>query len=97
MSKESEMIFLGVDILRINYPLKVVAEFNVESEDKTFPAQQLWNTSILTLENCMHDCYEDCPFYEQLQYAMDARSSALFRYCVSGDDRLARQAIMRLR
>jgi hypothetical protein len=95
VTEESELVFLGLDIVRTNYPLEVVAEFNIESEENTFPAEQLWDTSILTLENCTHDCYEDCPFYEQLQYAMDARSSALFTYCVS-DDRLARQAIVQL-
>ncbi|KAH7119242.1 Six-hairpin glycosidase-like protein [Dactylonectria macrodidyma] len=90
--ENSEAICRGIDVIETRYPLDVKGSF--ETGDDW--VSKLWSISVRTLENCMHDCYEDCPFYEQLQYPMDTRSSSLFTYLIAGDDRLARQAIIQL-
>lgn len=71
------------------YPLEVGTA--VTTSDKSLA--DIWDVSLRTLKRCMHETYMDCPFYEQLQYAMDTRSEILYTYAVSADDRLARQAI----
>lgn len=92
VNPESDLVMKGLDMNMTHYPLQVTGEIHTDMPIYN----DLWTTSIRTLTNCMHDCYQDCPFYEQLQYAMDVRSSCLFTYYVSGDDRLARQAIIQL-
>jgi len=71
------------------YPLETKTE--VKSSIKWI--NTLWDISLRTLKRCMHETYEDCPYYEQLQYTMDTRIQILFSYMVSGDTRLARKAI----
>lgn len=71
------------------YPLHVST--SVDTDNNLL--SDIQNMSLRTLRRCMHETYEDCPFYEQLQYVMDTRSEILYTYSVSADDRLARQAI----
>ncbi|MBR5947824.1 MAG: hypothetical protein IKZ82_04125 [Clostridia bacterium] len=71
------------------YPLEVQTRFSVADEE----LNRIYEISERTLRRCMQETYFDCPFYEQLQYVMDTRSEALFTYCLSADDRLARQAL----
>lgn len=71
------------------YPLEVRTE--VETSDESLHG--IWEISERTLRRCMHETYEDCPFYEQLQYAMDSRTQILYTYSVSPDDRLARKCM----
>ncbi|WP_308635166.1 alpha-L-rhamnosidase-related protein [Paenibacillus silvisoli] len=79
----------GIDYRQSGYPLEELASF--DGSDSTF--QPLWEISLNTLRGCMHETYEDTPFYEQMQYELDSRLQALFTYTVSGDDRLGRKTI----
>ena len=49
-----------------------------------------WRTARL---NAM-ETYMDCPYYEQLQYIGDTRIQAMISYYNSGDDRLAKNALV---
>jgi len=54
---------------------------------------QLWETGWRTARLCAHETYMDAPYWEQLQYVGDTRIQALISYAMTGDSRLARQAI----
>lgn len=71
------------------YPLELTGDFHCSDETM----RTMWEISVRTLQRCMHETYEDCPYYEQLQYTMDTRLQMLFSYHLSSDDRLARKAL----
>lgn len=88
-TKEEPLIINKFDYIETAYPLDVKTK--VITSDKKL--HEIWDMSERTLRLCMHETYEDCPFYEQLQYAMDSRSQILYTYSISADDRLARKCM----
>ncbi|KAF7536390.1 hypothetical protein G7054_g4517 [Neopestalotiopsis clavispora] len=88
-TKSSPLTLNSFSYRSTHYPLEV--RTNIETSSPF--VSKLWDISINTLRNCMHETYEDCPFYEQNQFAMDTRSQILFTYLLSRDDRLARKAM----
>ena len=75
--------------LEVNYPMTVRNDYDFGTEVDN----KLWEISVRTLQRCMHETYEDCPFYEQLQYCMDSSTQMLFNYQLTDDDRLARKCM----
>jgi hypothetical protein len=65
-----------------------------ECSDATL--NKIWQVGWYTARLCAHETYEDCPYYEQLQYVGDARIQALVTYSASGDTRLPAQAIRQI-
>lgn len=92
-TEEEPLTVHSLDYEETGYPLEVSTE--VETSDESL--KKIWEISERTLRLCMHETYEDCPFYEQLQYIMDSRTQILYTYAVSGDDRLARKCLDDLR
>lgn len=84
-TENEPLTLLKMDYEETGYPLEVRSK--VETSDSSLAS--VWEICERSLRRCMHETYEDCPFYERLQYAMDARSEMLYTYAVSGDDRLA--------
>ncbi len=71
------------------YPYRVAAEFACSD-----PAlEKIWCAALRTMRLCSHETFEDCPYYEQMQYAGDTMITSKIAMLATGDYRLSRQAI----
>ena len=71
------------------YPFEQVASF-VSSDAEL---NRIWEIGWRTMRVDAHETFMDSSYWEQLQYTGDTRLEMLITYAVSGDARLARQAI----
>lgn len=71
--KELSITKFGITPLR--YPLN-----KVKFDAGDFLRNKIYETSVRTLELCMHEAYEDCPWREQSFYNMDSRNQMLCGY-----------------
>jgi alpha-L-rhamnosidase len=79
----------GMRIDETGYPFNQVAQF--QSNDAEL--DRIWNIGWRTLRVDAHETFMDSSYWEQLQYTGDTRLEMLITYAVTGDPRLARQAI----
>lgn len=59
----------------MDYPVQRIGR---KFEDKTM--RKIYDVSVYTLRQCMHEHYEDCPWREQALYTMDSRNQMLCGY-----------------
>lgn len=71
------------------YPYRVDGRF--ECSDPRLEA--IWRVALHTMRLCSHETFEDCPYYEQMQYAGDTMITSKIAMLAAGDYRLTRQAI----
>ncbi|WP_438479812.1 alpha-L-rhamnosidase-related protein [Oleiharenicola lentus] len=71
------------------YPYRVEATF--KSSDAAL--DKIWEVGLHTMRMCSHETFEDCPHYEQMQYAGDTMITSKLAMFTTGDYRLSRQAL----
>ena len=54
-------------------------------ENLTLLEEKIYDACVYTLECCMHEHYEDCPWREQALYTMDSRNQMLAGYYAFGE------------
>ncbi len=71
------------------YPYRVAATF--ASSDPAL--DKIWSVGLHTMRMCSHETFEDCPHYEQMQYAGDTMITSKLAMLTTGDYALSRQAL----
>lgn len=71
------------------YPYKIAADFKCSDAR----LERIWTTALHTMRLCSHETFEDCPHYEQMQYAGDTMITSKIAMLATGDYRLSRQAL----
>jgi hypothetical protein len=75
------------------FPFERKAQLEVGDPAANKDIQQILGTGWRSARLCAHETYMDCPFYEQLQYAGDARIQMLVSLYTAGDARLMKNGI----
>lgn len=71
------------------YPYQIAGSFSC-SDPKL---EKIWRVALRTMQLCSHETFEDCPYYEQMQYAGDTMITSKIAMFTTGDYRLTKQAL----
>ena len=80
-----EVSLRRLSLIPLSLPLPAAAGFRCD--DRLL--EKIRQVSVRTLDLCMHEHYEDCPWREQALYPYDSRNQMLYGYYVWGNCRFA--------
>ena len=76
-------------LVESRYPLAVRSSFACDDRS----VDDVVRIAVRGMENCTHEMFMDCPYFEQQMYPGDTRVEMLILNTLSGDDRLLRYGI----
>ncbi|OIN97053.1 hypothetical protein AUJ66_04495 [Candidatus Desantisbacteria bacterium CG1_02_38_46] len=82
----------GVTLNHYCYPVSYRGAFKCSDP----MLNRIWEVGRYTLQMCMHDSFEDCPWREQTQWWGDARVQGLVNYYAFGDTKLFKKGLRQI-
>ncbi|MGI9070630.1 MAG: family 78 glycoside hydrolase catalytic domain [Bryobacteraceae bacterium] len=92
-TSDEPLTFEDLQSIFTAYPFQNRATFRIAERGANKEIQQILSTGWHTARLCAHETYMDCPYYEQLQYAGDARIQMMVSLYMTGDSRLMKNGI----
>ena len=83
---DEEISDARVSLRSVIYPLNVLPT----PDFLTLKESKIYEACVYTMQCCMHEHYEDCPWREQALYTMDSRNQMLAGYYAFGETRFPR-------
>jgi hypothetical protein len=87
---DAALVVRGLSHRFTAYPYRITAEFACSDPR----LERIWRMALHTMRLCAHETFEDCPYYEQMQYAGDTLITSKIGLLTTGDGRLTRQALL---
>ena len=86
---DAPLALTRLGLVESRYPLAVRSSFVCDDASLS----DIGRIAVRGLQNCLHEMFMDCPYFEQQMYPGDTRVEMLVLNTLSGDDRLMRYGI----
>lgn len=86
---DAPLTLTRLGLVETRYPLEVKSSFACDDAS----LDGICRIAVRGMENCLHEMFMDCPYFEQQMYPGDTRVEMLILNTLSGDDRLLRYGI----
>ena len=88
-AEEEPLVITSLALDETRYPLEETGSFECEAPG----ISQVFRLCARGLEECLHETYFDCPYYEQQQYPGDGRTEILTTAALSPDSAAPRNLV----